>query len=484
MARTKLPFANGFYVAPSLPFSAQRCVNFFPVIPQAQALSEEALYPTPGVRQFGNLPPGRARGATTLGGKLIAVVGVRVYDLRASGVETTAFGDPITGDGPVLLANNGRYVVVLAPGAAGYVYDPSPPASGTGLVTQITDPDFTANGNPTGVTFIDGYFVFTTDQNKIIVSELNDPFNYNALDFSSADAAPDDVVAPFVFRNQLMIAGTDTIEAFQNTGGLNFPFSRSGLFFDQGVLSPYAIVRTADAVFFLGSGVNEKPSIWALSGNGAQPISTDAIDALLGGISKQQLQRTTAWYYAQDGHRFVGFTLSDTTLVYDITTQRWHERRSVITSEEPFETRWRVEFVVSAFGRLIALDTLGDGLGELDSGLGDEFGESIVRYFTTVPFQNNMRPFSVPSLEMTVESGLGDFSTIDPQVSLDVSRDGGKTWNNKRRRGAGQIGQYGRRVVWRRNGRPERFDVYRFSYSDPPKLAVLQLTADLVTREG
>ena len=46
-----LPIANGFYISDSLPISAQECVNWYPNIVQAPALSQETLFGTPGLVQ-------------------------------------------------------------------------------------------------------------------------------------------------------------------------------------------------------------------------------------------------------------------------------------------------------------------------------------------------------------------------------------------------------------------------------------------------
>ena len=46
--RTPLEIAKGFYVSDSLPLSAQRCINWIPVIPQAAALNNRALFDAPG----------------------------------------------------------------------------------------------------------------------------------------------------------------------------------------------------------------------------------------------------------------------------------------------------------------------------------------------------------------------------------------------------------------------------------------------------
>jgi hypothetical protein len=52
MPKVNLPIASGFYESESLPISAQRCINLYPNIVQAQALSQETLLGTPGIRQL------------------------------------------------------------------------------------------------------------------------------------------------------------------------------------------------------------------------------------------------------------------------------------------------------------------------------------------------------------------------------------------------------------------------------------------------
>jgi hypothetical protein len=70
---------------------------------------------------------------------------------------------------------------------------------------------------------------------------------------------------------------------------------------------------------------------------------------------------------------------------------------------------------------------------------------------------------------------------IDPQVMLRWSDDGGHTWSNEHWVGMGKIGEYGKRVIWRRLGMTTKLRdrVYEVSGSDPVKIAIMgaELTA-------
>jgi hypothetical protein len=283
MPKVVLPIANGFYESDSLPISAQECVNFYPNIAQAPALNQETLFGTAGLEEVANANTLTGnRGSHEMNGVPYFVMENRLFSM-ATDLSLTFHGD-IAGTGRVSMADNGTQLMVLVPDGNGYIYNHVADTFG-----QITDTDFTANGNPQLVVFIDGYFCLTTDTKKFIVSSLNDGFNYNALDFGTAESDPDDIVAPVVFKNQLFIGGSQTIYPFQNIGGADFPFQRTGLFLQKGIVSPFSIQTLQDTFVFIGAGQNESPAIWVLQGNDVAKISTTAIDKELSALTQSQV---------------------------------------------------------------------------------------------------------------------------------------------------------------------------------------------------
>jgi len=118
-------------------------------------------------------------------------------------------------------------------------------------------------------------------------------------------------------------------------------------------------------------------------------------------------------------------------------------------------------------------------VGELDPDVYTEYGSAIIRRVATQPFQNNMQSVFFPSLELTVESGVGNADVTDPQITLERSKDG-KTWSDPISRSIGKIGQFSRRAIWRRNGRASRFEVFRFTLTDAVKPVIIQLTANII----
>lgn len=468
---TPLPFTNAFYRSGSLPNSAQEAINCYVVKSEIPSLAEEYLMGTPGLRFLGTSGElvQNNRGIHVMDGIPYVVNGDALYRIE-SDFTLTNIGE-VEGSGRVSIANNGTQMLILIPGGKGYIYSRI-----TDDLTEITDSDFRANGNPLYVAFVDGYFVMTTDAKKFIISSINDGLSYNALDFGSAESDPDPVVAPIVYNNQLFITGRVTTEAYQNIGGADFPFVRTGLFLNKGVYAPLSLIVSQSSFMFIGGGVNESPAVWALSGNSPQKVSTDAVDRLLGELTAQELNSVYAWSYAQNGAYFVGFALPRTTIVYDLTSGKWHERKTFLDGNL---IGYRVSGIVTAYGKVICSDTQDGRIGELDDEHYWEYEQPIVRQFVTQPFQNNMKSLFFPSIELTMESGVGNEDCPNPMIEMSRSIDG-RTWSYPRAREIGKIGEYRRRAIWRRNGRAARFELFRFRMTDPVKFVALQLTADVI----
>ena len=457
----------------------------YPYILTSAGLSDEVLFPTPGLEQFattGSTSADANRGAYKMNDIPYFVNGGTLYSVDEFGTETSI--GSIDGDERVSFATNGTQLVMVVsglvgtPASKGYIY-----TTAGGLVA-ISDADFLANGNPDHVVYIDGYFVCSTDEKKFIGSALNDAASWNALDFSSADVDPDPITIPVVLNNSLYMFGSETIEGFRNQPvGADFPFIRNGITTDTGTKSPWSVVKFRSAIYFVGAGKNESPAVWRYTGSGApEKISTEPIDTILHELTEGEVEDVFAVAYTQKGHYFVEFTTQYRTLVYEITSGRWHERQSRVEFSDGsvLFTRHRINSVVTAYGKLLVGDYIDGRIGEMDIDIYDEYGEVIRRRIATQPFQNYNRGFSVPQLELTMESGVGNSSETDPQMELTRSTDGGKTWSYPRLRSVGKEGEYNVRQIWRRLGRAARNEVFAFTTTAKAKIVIIQLTAIIV----
>lgn len=488
MPKTQLPMTGGFYASRSLPLSNQRCSNLFVHINEGGGLANEVLFGTAGIPLLAtsgtNLQTNR--GSFEKEGIAYFVNGTTLFKLTqvisGTGAESFTLDSlgTVPGEGRVSIAENGTQLCILVPGGDGFIFDED---AGTPF-QQIIDTNFKANGNPRHVVYIDGFFLFTTDTNKFIISALNNGLAYNALDFASAEADPDKIVVPVVLNNVLHIAGAETIEPFRNaaaTTGPGFPFVRiEGGVESIGVFAAFSMVKTAGIAVFIGGSRTDGPSIYIYDGSTSTPISTDAIDDLLAELTETQLSNVFAWEYSQAGDRFVGFTLPTTTVVYEFKSQRWHERNSFdILDNVAAETRWRVNSIVKAYGRILVGDNIDGRVGSLDLETFDEYGQNVIRTFSTIPFSNLGNNIKFPFVELTTESGVGNSVDPDPMISMARSLDG-KTFTPRRERSLGKVGEFNKRQIWRRNGNARRFESLHFTMSAKVKAVFIKLEADIL----
>jgi len=491
MPKIQLPITGGFYVNRSLPISAQECSNFYVHINQGGGLAAESLFGTPGSNQLATSGTDQQvnRGAHVMNGIPYFVNGNGLYRLTrtisGTGVESFALDlistVVVAGTGRVSMADNGTQLIIVVPTTTtpsdGYIW-----VEDTTIFTKITDTDFTGK-KVQQVVYVDGFFVITTASKEFFISALNDGLSYNALDVGTAEADPDDIIAPIVQNNILYIGGGQTFEPFRNVGvpaAGTFPFVRiAGGVLSIGVFSPFSLINVSETFFFIGGGENEAPSVYIFTGSGFSIVSNDGIDSLLGQLTDTQLENVFSWSYSEEGAKFVGWTLPTFTIVYDLTSKKWHQRKSFdIIDDVSGQFRWRANDVVKAYGRILISDNQDGRVGEINLDILDEYDQDIISVVSTIPFSNNGDSIKVPSIELTVESGVGNTAVPDPMVSLERSKDG-KTLTDKRLRRIGKKGQFKNRAIWNKNGRAARLEVFRFTMTGRVKKVIIKLEANV-----
>ena len=473
---------DGFYESETLEIFEQECVNWYRQAATNQGdVSLMSLRGSAGIAQ--KLTTGLInqinRGAHVKAGKAYFLNGetlVRIdITIDSEGVAsfTAVSIGTIAGTERVSMADNGTQLMVLVPNGNGYIIDES---SGTPFV-QITDPSFTANGNPQHVRFNSSFFVVTTDTKKFIRSDANNGTSWSALNVYSAESDPDIITAIHTNNNRVYIGGSETIEEFTFNGTV---YQRTGFFIDKGISSPFAIESTNNSFMWIGSGTNESPAIWILNGNQAQKASTTAIDKILQSFSAEEIDQAFSYSFAQSGAYFIGFSFPTLTLEFNTVTGKWNERKSQIVNTKGLtETiRWRVNSVAFVDGFLLCGDSQDGRIGNISPFIYSEYGDEIIRSCVVQPLTNQGNSISVTELEPTFKSGVGTLETPDPKVRMATSKTG-NGFNNETSRSIGGIGKYNARTIWSRQGRFPREALIQFRMSDKVESEFIKLEARL-----
>ena len=434
------------------------------------------LVGTPGVVQFSTVGSERSRGGIVMNGVYYVVSGTTLFSIDELG--TVSNLGTVTGTVRVVMAHNGEKLCIVVPGGNGYVYNRT-----TAVFVQITDADYRTADT---VCFKDGYYIFTATAGDVFfISALNDPLTFDPLDFGTAELSPDKIIGCHIDHDELFIFGSETTEVFQNVGGSGFPFQRiPGASSEKGLRSKYGLAQWESAFYFVGGGVNERTSIFRSSGT-SEPIkiSTNAVDFKIQEFTSQEIARAFTFTFSISGTSFVGFTFNsvnipDRTFVFNVTASTltgqhvWHEQQTGIQ-----ESGWRVASLDFVYDKLLVSDLMDGRVGYLDANVYTEYGETILREKVTGPFSADGRSIYVGALELTVDSGQGTSSGqgVDPLVMLDFSDDGARNFSSNTNRSMGKIGEYRRRVEWRRLGRVPAHRVWRLRVSDPVRVAFIKL---------
>jgi len=465
----KTPILGSSYVARSVNAADARMVNLFPEIVPEAGKEPAFLNRAPGLKLEVVVGTGPVRGLWVLAGNMYVVSRDKLYKVTPAYV-VTLIGSVSGTSGPVSMADNGTQLFVACNGPS-YIYN-----SLTNVFQQITDPDF-----PGAVTvgYLDGYFVFNEpNSQKIWVTALLEGTQVDPLDFASAEGSPDGVVGIIVDHGQLWVYGTNSIEVWYNSGNADFPFSRiQGAFNELGCAAAYSLAKMDNGLFWLGKDARGQGMVYRANGYSGQRISTHAIEWHIQQYG--DLSDAIGYTYQQDGHSFyvLIFPTANTTWVYDVATQAWHERAGFVNGEF---TRHRSN-CQAFFGTSIMVGDFENAniySFDLDDYSDNGSIQKWLRSWRALPTgQNNLKRTAHHSLQLDCESGtglnLGQGS--DPQVMLRWSDDGGHTWSNEHWVSIGKIGEYYRRAIWRRLGitMKLRDRVYEVSGTDPVKIAIM-----------
>ena len=472
------PILGSSYVARSINAADNRMVNLFPEATPDGGKTAGFLNRAPGLKFLQTIGDGPIRGLwahQTNGEDFYVASGTEFYKVDGLTNTPTKLGD-ITGTGQVSIADNGTQLFIACNPDA-FIYDEV-----TDVFQQITDPDF-----PGAVTvgYLDGYFVFNEpDSQRMWVTALLNGLDVSPLDFASAEGSPDGIVAINVDHREVWVFGTDSIEVWYDAGLADFPLQRiQGAFNEIGCVATFSVAKLDNGLFWLGCDARGQGIVYRANGYTGTRVSTHAIEYAI--QSYGNISDAIAYTYQQDGHAFyvLTFPSANATWVYDVATQAWHERAgwdngSFTRHRSNCQCNFQGEIVVGDYenGNIYAfdLDTYADNGGI----------QKWLRSWRALPTgTNNLKRSAQHSLQLDCESGVGlnNGQGSEPQVMLRWSDDGGHTWSNEHWANMGKIGQFFRRVFWRRLGMTLKLRdrVYEVSGTDPVKIAIMGAQLDV-----
>lgn len=449
-------FVGPSYESRSVIADAQRCVNLYPeIIESGSGKSAHALYRCPGLSLITTLDTVPVRCFIDDGTLLFAIAGDKFYSITSAGTATER--GTVSATEPCSMACNGPEVAIASGGAL-HIYNIA-----STVLTDIAAP-------PAGsVTYADGYFIVHEPDTQVIwISGLIDGLTWNALDFASAEAKPDDLVAVVADHRELWLFGMNSIQPFYNSGNADFPFEPiGGTILETGAI-PGSIAKLDNTLFWIGKDERGHGVVWRADGFKPVRISTHAIEHKIQGYS--DLDDVVSWVYQQNGHTFYLLYIpsAETTWCYDASTNLWHERAywdSVNAAFEPHRARchayvWNKHIVGDRENGKVyqmSFDYLNDG--------GDA-----MKWMRRCPHMaDEGKRIFYHSLELDMQTG----GVATGDIMLRWSNDGGRNWvAGSFVSSSGAIGDTLKRVRWEQLG-CGRDRVFEVSGTDEVEISLI-----------
>lgn len=474
----KSPILGGAGEYRSRNVAYNRCVNVFAeMVDTRDGRAPGALYGCPGLSTLTTVGAGPIRGMIVAANGLLYVVsGNKLYSVTTS-YASTLLGSITTFSGPVNLIDNGTQIL-LVDGVGGYVWNYS-----TSVFSQVLPGS--VGVTPGVAIFQDGFGVVNKiGTNSFYQSNLNDFTTWNALNYSSADATPDQIVALGDIHREIWIFKQRTTEIWVNAGLNGFVFQRlQGVQIQTGCAASASIARLGESLIWLGSDEQGNGIVWLAQGYNARRISTHAIEYQLAQMSK--ISDASAFVYQQEGHAFyvLNFPSGNQTWVYDGSTGLWHER--AFFSNGQFSL-YRPSSAAFFNGVNIVGDYLNSSLYALNMNVYSDAGQTrkwLRTWRALPPNQESVKPMRFDRLTIDCQTGVSIPSGLTPEFMLRWSDDGGYTWSNEVWTDGNLTGNTGSNVIFRRLGQTRYASgldrIFELSGTDPVPVVLINADVDL-----
>lgn len=299
--------------------------------------------------------------------------------------------------------------------------------------------------------------------------------NYGVQKYFNTESSSDNVVAVYSIGPTLYVFGPKTVEIYQRGSGEYEEWIRTSYTAQAsfGLEAPFSVASSGSIAYFVASGAQYGKAVMMVQGTQFKRISEDWLEEKL---LKESTESAYGFCYSVGEHNFYVLQLNSLkeTWVYDALDGGWHQRTSR-GSLSGKELQWRVGGMAYFAEKFFAFTN--DGL---ICSFGPDYwkedypdGSSLpmIRHRQTAVITDGLKPFTFEELAIECNTGTWDDYTLEPQLLLEISDDGGNTFGNMLSESLGRTGDYSHRVRYLGLGY-NRLCVIRVTYSHPTDLVM------------
>jgi len=468
-----LPFSIGQALGRSVDVSSQECENLFPVAGGDKG--QVTLYGTPGTELFSTFGSNPVRGWRQVGDYVYFVSRDTFYRMSNNGTLVSK-GTVNTTGGNVVLSDNGDYdgsiadEIIIVDGTDGYIFN----------ITADTLTALTRTGDSAGfpvcewVVFLNGRFIAgEAGTGRIFWSSLYEGTKWDALAFATAEKNPDDISMGKEINGLLWLFGEKYIEVWGVTTSADLPFSPiGGAGGSVGLAAKWSVAKRGQALRFIGTDEDGNLSFYETQGYQLADASDTWLDYQLNQLT--DYADATAFSYSLEGHTFYYISFETDLVTYGVGANNLWFKVSTNKSRHigKFHVYFNKKHLVSDYST--------GKIYELKSDAYTDNGAKIQRIATGQHIHGDQAMMFINALQVEFEGGtaLTSGQGSDPVAYLDLSKDGGHTYGNKKAKNLGKQGKYNTRAIWRGLGQCRDL-VPRLTIDEPIKIVIMGLWSDI-----
>lgn len=449
-------FLGPAYTSRSKSIAHSEAINIFPEVNDVRGASAiGGFYMTPGLDLLCTVGTGPTRGSILMQGVLYVVSGNGFYSVDQNW-NVALLGTLTALLTPVSMINNGLQIAIFD-GATGFVFTPattSTPASLAVIALPFS--------GPLSATYQDGFgLVNEVGTNAWWQSDLLDLSAWDALNFTTADAKPDNLIAMASLKREVWLVKEKDTEIWVNGGLPGFSFERlEGVFIEAGIIAPYSLTKCGEVLAWVSSSNDGEGIVVANEGYNLRRISTHHIERQI--QSYPDMSDAVGYAYQDEGHLFyaLNFPSGNETWVYDFTSSQklgepcWHRRAAFVNGQ--WNRHWGNNHSF-AYGRHVIGDYSNGNLYGYNLKTATDNGQRRrwLRSWLALP-QSSEVSTRFDSLRIQMQTGIDVPPGTNPQCVLRWSDDDGRNYPVTLFASVGPTGETAQRVLFRRLGSTKR----------------------------
>jgi hypothetical protein len=365
------------------------------------------------------------------------VVGNTLWEIGSDG--TTTDRGTIPGTDRCIMADDGVNLFIVANGIVTQ-YD-----SETQTLSTVTDISIVGAQS---VAFINNQFAYTFPL-LTVFSVVGDGSSASSLNAVGAETDPDELVRDYSFDQILYRFGKRSCENWYNSGVGIPPFDRiEGQIINIGLHAKHSVANSKDFVYWLGSDL----SVYRARGGQEQVLSTAAISGEIQGYG--DVSDAIGDVITIDNKTVYVITFPNSNKTWAVTEELgkdgWFELSEGITNG-----RYNGSSFSTVYNKTLVGDRNSGELYELDFDTYDQNGEAwrrrrVISSINGDALGQKGARVQMSRMEFILETGTGLLSGQgeDPQIMLEASYDGGRSWEAGTWLRIGRLGEFDVRAEW------------------------------------